>query len=400
MAQSAKRTIGFCALISMEISRRWIDGILRYLEENPTLALRDYGFVDGFGMDSLAAPPPWKGKADAMILGFGLGEGDTPDQAMQWIERGGAPAVSLVWEWRHERLPMVTTDRDAVMVDAAAYLRDLGVNHMALVYDAQDLIDTAGIQRDSSAFLRRAAELGEDASECVLAVRPDGSVADFEKIRHEEELLRLLQDSPKPLGIFCITDLHARAVCSLCEELGYAIPKDVAILGCGDLSIARRHSPTISSVRTSPEAVGYEAAKLLHELLEGGSLPSVPLLFGPDEIVERESTGISDGADDDFRRAFAFIHRNACEGITVAEVVRHFAISRRRLELLFRERRGRSPRQEIQEVRLTKAKRLLRDTSLSIMRVAELTGFNDHARFTTFFREKTGATPTAYRQQS
>ena len=334
-----------------------------------------------------------------MILAFGLGDGDTPEQAMQWIERGNAPAVSLAWEWRHERLPMIATDREAVMVSAADYLQEIGMDHVAFVYDAGDLVDSARIQKGSSAFVRRATELGCEACECVMAVLPEGSTADFERVQHEEELVQFITESPKPLGLFCITDLHARAVCHLCEKLGFDIPGDVSILGCGDLTIARRHSPTISSIRTSPEEIGYEAVGVLDHILEGGALPKKPRLFGPQEIIERESTCVSDGTSDDFRLAYHFIHRHACEGINVADVVQNVAISRRRLEMQFQDIRGHSPGQEIKNVRLAKAKRLLSETTLPITRIAELVGFREHSRFTTFFRKQTGMTPTAFREQ-
>jgi hypothetical protein len=53
--------------------------------------------------------------------------------------------------------------------------------------------------------------------------------------------------------VSAMNDPHARAVCSLCEDLGIDVPDEVAILGVGDLNISRRHSPSISSRSSRPE---------------------------------------------------------------------------------------------------------------------------------------------------
>lgn len=52
----------------------------------------------------------------------------------------------------------------------------------------------------------------------------------------------------------------------------------------------------------------------------------------------------------------------------------------------------------ITEIRLNKAKTLLRDTNKSIAEVAYETGFNSAAYFTTLFRQKQNQTPSEYRK--
>jgi len=397
MHEDSKKLVGFSAASWQEIASRWIDGILGYLGETPALGFRDFSFLQGMEMDELAPPPPWTNKVDGTLLGFGVRSDLDIEDLMRWLDRGNTQFVSLVWDWSHPRVPQVTTDISAVATCAVDYMLGKGFERLALIDDKGNSPRTRRWFR--SFYTRRLSRRGRELTQHALSFRPEGVSEDLERIREEKELVELLRKSPKPLGVLAMNDPHARAVCSLCEDLGLDVSNEVAILGVGDLNISRRHSPSISSVRTNAEMIGYEAVKLLHHLMEGGNPPDRPMLIGPAGVIERESTGseISDGGG--IRRAVEFIRTHACEGINVDDVVRQVAVSRRTLEKHFAQRLGHSPGHEIQKVRLERAKHLLLDTDLSITRISELTGFREHARLTHFFRNKTGLSPSAFRKR-
>ena len=396
--QVLKRTVGFCAAAWQASTSRWVDGALRYVTATPGLAFRDFSFLEEMAMDELAPAPSWLGKADGMILAFGLREDEPADTTMRWIERGGVPAVSLVWEWLHPRLPVVATDFVAVMTCAAEYFIRQGFDHFAFVGTvAVDPAVMAGHHRAFDQVLaahHRRAALAYD-----LSFRPNGVLDDLERIRAEEGLARLLCEAPKPLAVFTLNDCQAWVVCCMCEELGLDVPGEVSVLGSGDWPISRCQSPTISSVRTAAETVGFEAMKLLHQLMVGAARPDQPLLIGPEGVVERESTCAEYREGGDVRRAVEFIRRHACEGIKVADVVRHLRIARRTLDQHFADRLGHSPAEEIRRVRFDRASKLLGETGLSVGRVAELAGFRDLAQFNATFRQRTGLAPAEFRQR-
>lgn len=58
-----------------------------------------------------------------------------------------------------------------------------------------------------------------------------------------------------------------------------------------------------------------------------------------------------------------------------------------------------SYRELLDELRLERARTLLRDTPLTVHEVAELSGFDEHNSFTRWFRQLTGLAPTEFRQQ-
>ena len=89
---------------------------------------------------------------------------------------------------------------------------------------------------------------------------------------------------------------------------------------------------------------------------------------------------------------------NAGRQITVDSVVEEVGITRRGLERKFRSVLGKSPLEEIRGAHLDRARLLLSQTSLSVKQVAQQSGFASVTWFTTAFRDMTGKSPAAYRQ--
>lgn len=67
---------------------------------------------------------------------------------------------------------------------------------------------------------------------------------------------------------------------------------------------------------------------------------------------------------------------------------------------VFKEYTGFAPAQYIQEVKLTKAKELLTNSSMPIKEIAFLMGFENHEYFFTAFKKKNGVTPADYRRMT
>ena len=97
--------------------------------------------------------------------------------------------------------------------------------------------------------------------------------------------------------------------------------------------------------------------------------------------------------------ALHFLHDHAGEPIAVGDLVGHLLISRRSLEMRFRKAVGRTIHEELQRVRLERAKRLLLETDLPIPSVAEAAGFASPSYLGQVFRRTFGVTPARYRRQ-
>jgi LacI family transcriptional regulator len=394
--RSDRRTIAFCSLAQSETGDRRLAGILRYLEEAGKFILRDYRFLpDDVDTDRDAAPPAWTGKVDGVVL-FAHIAGVLED-GVCWLKRGGAPVVSLVNEWRHPDIPVVATDSKAVMQMAADYFVKRGFQQIAFVADTISPADTA---RRRQSFEERLAAHDRQALAYDLPFRSEGHPGEFERMRQDVGLVQLLRTAPKPLAIFAITDNLAHMLCEVCRSLDLDVPGEVAILGCGNLSTSRSSAPPLSTVQTANEQIGYEAMRLLHQMMDGGNTPAKPLLIKPLNVLERTSTLASFGKLGSVHLALTYIQQHACEGLNVNELVNVLSISRSTLEARFAEVVGHPPGQEIHRVRLARAKDLLQKTDLSIGQVATLAGFSDLPPFAKFIRRKLGMSPTEFRRQS
>jgi LacI family transcriptional regulator len=156
-------------------------------------------------------------------------------------------------------------------------------------------------------------------------------------------------------------------------------------------------NPPLSSLALNAETAGYRAAALLDEMMHGRVREPGRIVVEALGVVTRRSSEIVAVEDEDIAAALKFIYREQGRGISVDDVVQHAALSRRNLETRFRETIGRTILEEIQLVRLERAKRLLVETTYPVSKVAELAGFGSAGYFIQFFQKRVGKTPRKYR---
>jgi len=130
---------------------------------------------------------------------------------------------------------------------------------------------------------------------------------------------------------------------------------------------------------------------------EPGTLASwTTLLFAA--LAPDRSSRPPDRLDLALSRAIAFMADNLERPITVPDIARAAGLSKSRLHALFRERVGRTPREQLAELRLRGALDLLGNPRLSIAEVAVRTGHCDQSALTRRVRAGCGLTPAAVRR--
>ncbi|MEZ5775807.1 MAG: GlxA family transcriptional regulator [Hyphomicrobiaceae bacterium] len=90
---------------------------------------------------------------------------------------------------------------------------------------------------------------------------------------------------------------------------------------------------------------------------------------------------------------------NIAEPLSLAELSDLTGISRRHVERLFRQHMGRSPARYYLDVRLERARRLLRHSNLPIVEVAIAAGFVSASHFSKRYRERYKVSPQADRRE-
>lgn len=100
-----------------------------------------------------------------------------------------------------------------------------------------------------------------------------------------------------------------------------------------------------------------------------------------------------------FRKAITFIYENYSGKITCADVAYAVSYSEAHLRHIFSVECGRSIMEYINDVRLSRAAEMLKNTKYGITDVAFSCGFTDSNYFSTAFKKKYGMPPKAYRQK-
>jgi len=194
-------------------------------------------------------------------------------------------------------------------------------------------------------------------------------------------------------------DARARHVLEACRAIGLRVPEDVAVLGVdNDEVICELTDPPLSSIEHGAGNLGYQAAALLDRLMAGKKARKLKTLIPPKEVVTRRSTDILAIADPEVAAAMAYIHKNSCRPIHIADVVAAVQVSRSTLETKFKAVTGRTMHSEIQRLQIDCARSLLATTDLPIKQIAARAGFAHIHYMTTIFHQSTGWTPAEYRK--
>jgi LacI family transcriptional regulator, galactose operon repressor len=288
------------------------------------------------------------------------------------------------------QLSELSSDPKEVATLAAQHLLDRQFRHFAYV----GLVDRAWSQRRERAFHTLIQEAGFSPHIYQQPTRPRDRVWEKE----QEFLAEWIRSLPTPIGLLACNDDRGRQVLETCRMVGLHVPEDVAVLGVdNDEVFCELSDPPLSSVALNAETAGYRAAELLDGMMSGRIRKPRRIMVEAVGVATRRSTEVIAVKDADVAAALQFIrHEQGC-GVSVDRVADEVAMSRRSLEKRFRETIGRTILEEVQLVRLERAKRLLLDTTYPISKVAEISGFGSTGYFIQFFQKRVGKTPRKYR---
>ena len=372
-AQKQHRPLRVLLMVGMEHAhgRGILEGIDDYADHHP----RWQNQLEVF----LRPGPIENGQVDGMIVE------PRSTAVRRALLRTSIPAVTVGHTLIPQGPPAVLVDNIAVGRLAADYLADLGLKFLAYVP-----------QYGSPSSLER----GEGfAKQCALRQIPC-ELCDKVTAKDEIHLARWISDLPEPVGILAAHDRKALQVARACLLAGRGIPEQVALLGVdNEIQTCRLATPPLSSIDHGTRRIGYEAAQLLDNWLTERRRPASPVLVQPDGVVSRQSTDLLAMDNPEVVAAIRFIRAHANEPLKAGAVLRHVAVSRRTLEMHFKQALGRSIHEEIMRVRIGRARQLLITSDWSMPMIADACGFHFPSQFSYAFKRETGVAPQQFRRQ-
>lgn len=389
--QKAKRVV-IALRLSTQAGQRTLRGILRFISTKRLhWDIRLKRDSDEFCPVNVARYPQWK--IDGIIFGMNPPD-DRLDESIRTIAGQKPPIVAVdvrdqpALEHRKTGIAFVNTDTTSVGRSAAEFLIAHGT------YRSYGYV--ADFRNRSWSVLRGqefAKAIEKRGLTCTTYQLPSLARDDF------TELCAWLNDLQKPAALFVAFDDRALTVLEACRRKGIKVPEEVAVLGVDDDELIDGYThPSLSSVHPDHERQGFIAAERLHALMSGKTAVQrrtfVPIL----KISQRGSTSATANAGALVQTAIAFINSNYQKGIDPGAVATELGISRRLLDLRFREITGKTVTETIRGNQLDEVRRRLIHSSDTIDKIATDCGFPNPTYLKELFKKRFTMTMRDFRK--
>ena len=228
--------------------------------------------------------------------------------------------------------------------------------------------------------------------------RRNVSIFQGDSRQQDDELIPWLKTLRKPAAVFASNDHCADIVLKACQKGGIRVPDDMAVLGVDDDPIFCVHTnPSLSSLHPDFEAEGYLAAQTLAAFLKGRKPRTRMVVGGTVTTTARMSTAPCSTAGRLVRRADELIAERACMGLNAEVLAGMLGVSRRLLDLRYRQISDRSVRSAIESARLAHVKELLSGSTLSHKMIAKSCGYASESYLEHVFVKQFGMTMREFR---
>ncbi len=320
------------------------------------------------------------------------------------------PLYHIIDPLRLQR-PVVSVDRsfgddcgiDTVMCDSRAVgvtaAQELLKRDPASIAFVAPALDWNFFETRKESFISAVEAAGRDVLVWSIGDKDD-------RLAERQRLAAWLRSLPKPCAVFAPNDVVAVAVFSAARLASLRMPQDVAILGVdNDELICGSCLPSLSSVMVDFENAGRIAARLLDARMADADAgrsrgPDRHETYGVLGIASRGSTRVVHQDEHPYlQHGLEFITRNACRGISVADVARAMFLSRRAAEYAFAAS-GRTIHGAILDARLDRVRKLLLATSAPLEAIATSCGFSSAEYANPLFKARFGATMGAFRNKA
>lgn len=214
------------------------------------------------------------------VDGVYLNELRVADPRLALVRELGLPAVAIA-ESSVDWSPAVLQDTTPAIRQLADALIAWGHTRFAFVGGPTVYLH-ANHRRD--VWTRALLDRGVSQHECVKS--------DFTYAGGARAADRLLTRPPgqRPTAVFCANDLMAVGFIVRAQELGLDVPRDVAVAGLDGTKIGTYIRPALTTITTSPRALGKIATELLLASIIGKT-PEGPVAVHASELLLRDSVG-------------------------------------------------------------------------------------------------------------
>ena len=368
-------------------THKFLAGIVDYSRRKEQWIVRRMppSYKDKIGIPGLIrVSKEWE--VDAVIGQF------EPTDDVGLFAENGIVAVAQDFKQRFSSIPNVTGDYIGTGKMAARFFLDRGFRNFGFF----GFNDVCWSDERCEGFRREVDAAGYGDSFYAYRMQEIDMVWYYQRNRLRE----WLRSIPKPIAIMACDDNQGENLIEACHSAGIKIPEEVSVMGVdNDEALCSLGSTTLSSIQVDIEEGGRETAALIERLVADPAGPSEDIVLKPVKIVGRMSTAAFATGDEQIQRAILFIHRNARQKISVADVMTETALSRRLLERRFKDVTGKTLYEYITDLKLRYFAEQLAETEEQVMSIALSMGENDTKSISRRFKQIYGCTPLEWREK-
>lgn len=212
-------------------------------------------------------------------------------------------------------------------------------------------------------------------------------------------LLEWLESLPQPTALMACDDNLGNRITEICKVNNISVPGKIAILGVdNDEVICNLSDPPLSSISHDIVKGGYKAAELIEQMLEDKNMKHNDVVLEPICVIDRSSTDFYPNTDKYIYTVLEYIHKNYSTNISVSDLVKLVPLSRRLLEIRFKNVTNQSIHKYIFNLRIEKFTQLLVDTDAPITELATEVGFGNLKNLSRQFKSIKNMSPAEYRK--
>jgi len=210
-----------------------------------------------------------------------------------------------------------------------------------------------------------------------------------------------LKSLPKPIALMACDDTQGQIITEICKICNLRIPEDIAVMGVdNDEMTCDLSDPSLSSVLLDVEKGGYDSAELIDRMVKSQNYDDYRDIFiSTSYIVQRQSTNVYPIQDKEIAKALKFIDECTLEKINVDDVVKQVPLSRRLLEIRFKQFTKMSIYQYIMKKRMDHFAQLLIESKAPVNEIAAQLGITDMKNLSRQFKTIEGCSPLEYRKK-
>jgi len=253
--------------LSTELRKKGYSLIVASSEEDPEIELHE--------IRQLLAR-----RLDALVI---ASTGSSTEQ-FELMERKKEPFVLIDRDFTNLSANFVGVDDEGAGRIATEHLLDIGCKRVAHIRGRDNSTGSGRFAGYQKALLSR----GLACPDKYVVSRQS---VDTQSLEQGAEGMRLLlQQNPKPDGVFCYNDPLAIGAINTIIDQGLRVPEDIAVIGCGNLLYDSYLRVALSSIDQHCSEIGKRAADVLLSLIESEQMPRARSCILEPALVVRASS--------------------------------------------------------------------------------------------------------------